>query len=76
MTAAINVQDKAMPELMTRREVAKYLRVALETFRQLVKTPKLAILLQNEIRIGRQIVYPRAAVDQFLSTTMGKTAKK
>ena len=62
----------AMPELLTRREVARHLRVAHETLRQLIRTPRLQILADAEVRIGRQIVYPRSAVTQFLAAAAGR----
>ena len=61
-----------IPELITRRELSKHLRIANETLRQLIRTPKLQILAKNEVRIGRQIVYPRAAVIEFLTATAGQ----
>ena len=64
--------NEEMPALVTRRELSKYLRVAHETLRQLLTTPKLTILRENEVRIGRQIVYPRAAVAQFLNAATGQ----
>lgn len=65
-------QNEEMPNMITRRELAKFLRVAHNTFRQLIATPRLSILRENEIRIGRQIVYPRASVVQFLAAAAGQ----
>jgi hypothetical protein len=64
--------NEVMPDLMTRREVSRHLRVAHETLRQLIRTPKLQILAQSEVRIGRQIVYPKTAVMAFLAAASGQ----
>ena len=64
--------NQEMPDMVTRRELAKYLRVAHNTFRQLIATPRLSILRENEVRIGRQIVYPRTSVAAFLTAAAGQ----
>ena len=59
-------------ELLTRRELASHLRVAHATLRQLLQKPAQKILADAERRVGRQIVYPRAAVTRYLATAVAK----
>lgn len=59
-------------ELMTRREVAQKLRIAHSTLRQLLQKPEQKILVDSERRVGRQIVYPRAAVTRYLLNAVPK----
>jgi len=59
-------------ELLTRRELAAHLRVAHATLRQLLHKPAQKILADSERRIGRQIVYPRSAVTQYLQNAVPK----
>jgi len=61
-----------MPALVTRDELAKFLRIPCETLRQLLKRDEQSILKNAETKIGRRIVYSRDAIQNFLQARAGK----
>ena len=60
----ISLRESEMPELLPKPEVLRL--VANDTLRQLIRTGKLKILADSQVRIGRNIFCRKSAVADFL----------